>query len=84
FRWFETRIDPFPPEAISQPPDKLVAFFWYYLKPVWWAFALLTATTLVLAGLEVLVLAFVGQVVDMMKSASDPKRFFADHAVQLV
>ncbi|RTL61844.1 MAG: ABC transporter ATP-binding protein, partial [Hyphomicrobiales bacterium] len=84
FRWFETRIDPFPGEAIRQPPDKLVAFFWYYLQPVWWAFALLTATTLVLAGLEVLVLAFVGQVVDMMKSATDPKRFFADHAGQLI
>ncbi|MDX2205708.1 MAG: ABC transporter ATP-binding protein [Hyphomicrobiaceae bacterium] len=84
FRWFETRIDPFPRDPIRQPPDRLVAFFWYYLKPVWWAFAFLTATTLVLAGLEVLVLAFVGRVVDMMKATPDPRTFFADHAGELV
>ncbi len=84
FRWFETRIDPFPTDQVEQPPDKLVAFFWYYLRPVWWAFALLTVTTLLLAGLEVLVLAFVGQVVDMMKGAADPRAFFTDHAAQLI
>jgi ATP-binding cassette subfamily B multidrug efflux pump len=84
FRWFESRINPFPRDPIRQPPDKLIAFFWYYLKPVWWAFALLTATTLVLAGLEVLVLAFVGKVVDMMKSAPNPRSFFEDHAGELI
>ena len=43
FPWFETRIDPFAPTKPSpRPPERLVPFFWYYLKPVWWAFALLT------------------------------------------
>ena len=46
FGWFERRIDPFPMDRIETPPDKLVPFFWHYIKPVWWAFAMLTVTTL--------------------------------------
>ena len=84
FTWFETRIDPFARDVpISQPPDRLLPFFWYFLKPVWWAFALLTSATLILAGLEVAVMAFVGRIVDMMKDAQTPSTFFADHWVEL-
>jgi ATP-binding cassette, subfamily B, multidrug efflux pump len=85
FTWFETRIDPFAEgEAVTRPPDKLVPFFWHYLKPVWWAFAALTLATLILAGLEVAVMAFVARVVDMMKDARTPETFFADHAGELI
>ncbi len=83
FNWFETRIDPFADVPVTRPPDKLVAFFWHFLKPVWWAFALLTASTLILAGLEVAVMAFVARIVDMMKDAKSPETFFADHALEL-
>ena len=38
FRWFETRIDAYAPAPITEPPKRLAAFFWFYLKPVWWAF----------------------------------------------
>ena len=84
FRWFETRIDAFPDAPIETPPDKLWPFFWFYLKPIWWAFALLTVTTLVLAGLEVLVMAFVARVIDMMKDSADPATFFTDHKTSLL
>jgi ATP-binding cassette, subfamily B, multidrug efflux pump len=85
FTWFETRIDPFARnEPITRPPDKLVPFFWYYLGPVWWAFALLTTATLILAGLEVAVMAFVARIVDLMKDAKTPETFFADHAGELL
>ncbi len=85
FIWFETRIDPFARnEPITRPPDKLVPFFWHYLGPVWWAFALLTMATLVLAGLEVAVMAFVARIVDLMKDAKSPETFFADHAGELI
>ena len=84
FTWFETRIDPFArDQPITRPPDKLVPFFWYYLAPVWWAFALLTSATLVLASLEVAVMAFVARIVDMMKEAKSPETFFADHWAEL-
>ena len=85
FIWFETRIDPFARgEPVSQPPDKLLPFFWHYLRPVWWAFALLTLATLILASLEVAVMAFVARIVDLMKDATSPETFFADHAGELV
>ena len=79
FRWFETRIDPFPTDPIETPPDKLVPFFWHYIKPVAWAFALLTVTTFILAALEVAILAFIGRVIDLMRGAQAPQNFFADH-----
>ena len=85
FTWFETRIDPFARnEPITRPPDKLLPFFWHYLSPVWWAFALLTTATLILAGLEVAVMAFVARIVDLMKDAKSPDTFFADHAGELI
>ena len=83
FRWFETRIAPFPEELPPKPPDTLAAFFWHYLRPMWWAFALLTAATLLLAMLEVAILAFVGRVVDLMKTATTPETFFRDNVVDL-
>ncbi len=83
YRWFEAWIPAFPDDPPTQPPSTLRAFFWHYLGPVWWAFALLTAVTLALAILEVAVLAFVGRVVDMMKESTSPQTFFADNAVAL-
>ena len=84
FRWWETRIDAFErPNIIGQPPTELVPFFWYYLKPVAWAFAALTLTTLVLATLEVAVMAFIGRVVDLMRDSTSPATFFADHGTEL-
>ncbi len=83
YRWFESRIPAFPDDPPTQPPASLRAFFWHFLAPVWWAFALLTGVTLALAMLEVAVLAFVGRVVDLMKEAVSPATFFQDHALGL-
>ena len=83
YRWFEGWIPAFPDDPPTQPPATLRAFFWHYLGPVWWAFALLTVVTLALAMLEVAVLAFVGRVVDMMKESTTPQTFFSDHALGL-
>ena len=83
YSWFEARIPAFPDDPPTQPPATLHAFFWHYLGPVWWAFAMLTGVTLALAMLEVAVLAFVGRVVDLMKDATSPATFFHDHAWSL-
>jgi ATP-binding cassette subfamily B multidrug efflux pump len=42
------------------------------------------AMTLVLAVLEVAVMAFIGRVIDLMKSAPDPGTFFSDHKGELI
>ncbi len=83
FRWFETRIDPFPADEVGRPPDQLLAFFWHYLRPVAWAFGLLTVTTLIMAVIEVAIMAFIGRVVDLMRDATSPQTFFRDHAWDL-
>ena len=79
FRWFETRIDPFPDVIPDQPPASLWPFVWAYLRPVAWSFALLTAITLVMAAIEVVTMAFVGRIIDMMKDAPDPEAFWRDN-----
>ena len=83
FRWFETRIDPFPDEIPGQPPAKLGAFVWVYLRPVAWSFAVLVVVTLVMAAIEIVTMAFVGRIIDMMKDAPSPAAFWQQNGGQL-
>jgi ATP-binding cassette subfamily B multidrug efflux pump len=79
FSWFERRIDPFVTPDRRQPPDRLAAFFWFYLQPVWPAFAVLVAAGFVAALIEVALFAFIGNIIDMMRAAETPERFFEQH-----
>jgi ATP-binding cassette, subfamily B, multidrug efflux pump len=79
FRWFETRIDAFPDEAPTRPPETLLAFYLHFIKPVWPAFAVLLVAGLIGSLIEVALLAFVGDLVDMMKAAQTPEAFIANH-----
>jgi ATP-binding cassette subfamily B multidrug efflux pump len=79
FRWFETRIEAFPDDPPMQPPDTLLAFYVYFIKPVWPAFAVLLVAGFLGSLIEVSLLAFVGSLVDMMKSAQTPEAFLANH-----
>src|SRR6185295_15765527 len=84
YRWFETRIDAFPDESPARPPDTLFAFYAYFIRPVWPAFALLLVAGLLGSLIEVSLLAFVGSLVDMMKGAQSPAHFFDEHGVVLL
>ena len=79
YRWFESRIDAFPQLAITRPPDRLFAFYRYYLQPVWPVFAALLVAGFAGALIEVVLLAFVGRLVDLMRVAPTPAHFLADH-----
>ncbi|TIM60294.1 MAG: ABC transporter ATP-binding protein, partial [Mesorhizobium sp.] len=35
FRWFETRLDPFPAEEPVEPPKTLIAFCVHYTRGAW-------------------------------------------------
>jgi ATP-binding cassette subfamily B multidrug efflux pump len=82
-RWFETRIDAFPEVAPSRPPDRLLAFYAYYLRPVWPVFVALLVAGFVGSLIEVVLLAFVGELVDLMRGARSPASFLADHGLLL-
>ena len=79
FRWFETRIDPFPDVPPDRPPGTLLAFYAYFIKPVWPAFAVLLVAGFFGSLIEVTLLAFVGSLVDMMKAAQTPEAFLSNH-----
>ena len=82
-RWFETRIDAFPEPAPSRPPDRLLAFYAYYLRPVWPVFLALLVAGFLGSLIEVTLLAFVGELVDLMRGAQSPASFLADHGLLL-
>ena len=82
--WFEKLIDPFKEVPVQQPPGKLGAFYWHFLRPVWWVYALIMLCGLLGALIEVSLFAFVGKIVDLAKSAKDPASFFDEHGTTLI
>ena len=76
-RWFETRIDPFPTEEPTKPPTGLLAFCVHYSRPVWKPLALMSTLTATIAILEIVLVAFMGQIVDWL-AESDRATFLAD------
>ncbi len=83
FSWFEDRIDPFARPGIVRPPDTLGAFYWHYVKPVWPAFAVLLVVGFFGSITEVMLFAFIGKLVDLMRSAANPAAFFQDNSTLL-
>ena len=79
FTWFETRIDPFARPGIVRPPETLWAFYWHFIKPVWPVFAALLVMGFLGSSIEVMLFAFIGELVDLMKASPSPETFVADH-----
>jgi ATP-binding cassette subfamily B multidrug efflux pump len=80
-RYFERLIDPFvAPEG--SPPPGLLAFYRYFLRPVWPFVGALLIAGLLVSLAEVAIYAYVGRLVDMM-SSGHPTEFLAEHGWQL-
>ena len=77
--WFEKHIDPFAKGSETLPPGKLLAFYWHYIKPVWQVFVLLMIVGFVSSIIEVSLFAFIGGLVDRLRTSSNPSAFFRDH-----
>jgi ATP-binding cassette, subfamily B, multidrug efflux pump len=84
YAWFEGRIDPFARPDIVRPPATLGGFYWHYVRPVWPAFAVLLVVGFLGSITEVMLFAFIGQLVDLLRVSSDPASFFADNSTLLV
>jgi ATP-binding cassette subfamily B multidrug efflux pump len=83
FRWFETRLHPFPPEEPVEPPRTLVAFCLHFTKGAWpWLVpsAILTA---MIAATEVWMFSFLGNIVDWL-TAANRATFLADEGWRLI
>ncbi|MGL4395704.1 MAG: ABC transporter ATP-binding protein [Hyphomicrobium sp.] len=84
YTWFEGRIDAFDRPSIVRPPDTLGAFYWHFIKPVWPAFAALLVIGFLGSITEVMLFAFIGKLVDLMRAAASPATFIADNAGVLI
>ncbi len=82
FRWFEARLDPFPPQEPVEPPKTLVAFCLHYTRGAW-PYILVTAALMsVIAIIEVWLFGFLGSVVDWL-SAQNRETFLANEGWKL-
>ena len=83
FAWFEKRLDPFPASRSGPPPKTLVRFCWHYSRDAWpWLLATSLLSALIAVG-EVVLYAFLGQLVDWL-SASSPATFLEEEGARLI
>ena len=83
FSWFEDRLNPFPNEEPTQPPQGLVAFCWHYAKPAGpWLFLMSAITALISIG-EVYLFGFLGNIVDWL-AASGQEGFLEREGGKLI
>ncbi|MRX52246.1 ATP-binding cassette domain-containing protein [Paracoccus sp. S-4012] len=76
FRWFETRLDPYPAAEPSTPPRGLVAFCLHYSRGAWPWLILMGVTSAFFAIAEIWLFGYLGSLVDRMASAG-PEGFLA-------
>jgi ATP-binding cassette subfamily B multidrug efflux pump len=84
FRRFEQMVDPFRAAPIEQPPERVLAFYWHFVRQIWLLFAGILVTGLLGTLCEVALFAFVGDIVDMVKEADNPAAFFSRHGGTLL
>ncbi len=82
YRWFESRLDPFPATEPEEPPKTLVAFCLHFTKGAW---PYLVPSALLMSGIavtEVWMFSFLGNIVDWL-AARDRATFLHDEAWHL-
>ena len=77
FRKFETLIDIFRAHDKSQPPAALVAYYWRYCRQTWPFLAALMVSGLFTSLIEVAILRFVGEIVDLLRQTT-PERLLTE------
>jgi len=83
YRRFEKLIDIFQDAPSDTPPNRVWAFYVYYLRQVWQSFALLLAIGLVASLIEVSLFRFLSSIIDMVNT-TPAGRFFSEHASELL
>ena len=83
FKFFESRIEPFPADEPLQPPQGLWAFCWYFTRDVWPYLIAVSVLVAFVSGLEVMLFGFMGHVVDWLSSANR-QTFLSDESGTLL
>ncbi len=66
FTRIETILDPIAPPPPGEPPARLGAFYWHFVRQSRWLVVALFATGMLTAGLDSLIPVFVGRVVSLV------------------
>lgn len=83
FRWFESRLDPFPSDPPAQPPRGLYAFCRHYTRGAEKWLLLMALTTAGIAVAELALYAYVGSLVDRLGTTT-PANFIAAEGSRLL
>jgi len=84
FRFFEKLVDPYVDYTeTDRPPTRLWPFLAEYARPFRRVFAATAAMSVVVAAVEVSLIAYLGRVVDLMGRA-EPGTFWSEHGFELV
>ncbi|CAM4016683.1 ABC transporter ATP-binding protein [Palleronia rufa] len=83
FRYFESLVDPYAPHEVTDaPPRRLWPFMRDYSRPFTRIFALAGASSVLVALVEVGLIAYLGRVVDLL--VGDPAEVWAAHGTELI
>ncbi|HVY21544.1 MAG TPA: ABC transporter ATP-binding protein [Bauldia sp.] len=82
FRFFETLVSPYPPDDGTVPPKRLLAFIYYYSRPVLPYLAIMAVLTGIMSVVEIGFISFTGSLVDWL-AKSEPAAFFSAHSGEL-
>ena len=83
YAFFERLVNPYPQDAPKQPPSTLFAFVWHYTKAVWPILAIMTSLIVVFSIVEVILFAFLGNIVDWL-AAADRETFLETEGYKLI
>ncbi len=76
--WFETLVEPFAETPVERPPDRLLAFYRYFIRPVRWLVIVVLFLSLAATVTEMALYVFLGKIVDW-SSTTAPEAFFATY-----
>jgi ATP-binding cassette subfamily B multidrug efflux pump len=73
FNRVEGLADPFKERDDYQPPQQFLAYVWYYVSQMKWAFVLMLLFGFLNAGIEAFIFTYVGEIVDIL-TAFEPTK----------
>lgn len=83
FKFFESLVDPYTPyPETDTPPTKLWPFLRAYSEPFIGIFVLTAIMSVVVAGIEVGLIYYMGRIVDLM--GESPAEFWAMHGTEVI
>ena len=83
FRWFESRLDPYPAQAPQMPPRGLWRFMLHFTQGAHGYMLAMAACSALIAVAEVVLFGYLGDLVDRM-SGADRAGFWADEGGRLI